>query len=103
MDYQYDSDISEDTRDLISRGLATDTRKYSLRPELGSSERDSALSRSMNTSHVRLPLSHIVQVEEPSARGLNMACGENVKGQNYNITMSMFHRKVFKVECLRVL
>jgi len=25
-----------------------------------------------------------VKVEEPSARGLNMTSGENVKGQNYN-------------------
>jgi len=42
----------------------------------------------MNASYVRLPLSHIVPVEEPSARGLNMACGEDVKGQNYNIGTS---------------
>jgi len=25
-----------------------------------------------------------VKVEEPSARGLNMTSGENVKGQNFN-------------------
>jgi len=82
MEYQYDSDISEDTRDLISRGLATDTRKYKSRPELGSSERESAPNRSMNGSYVRFPLSHIVPVKEPSARGLNSVCGENAKGQN---------------------
>jgi len=27
-----------------------------------------------------------VQAEEPSTRGFNMACGENVKGQYYNNT-----------------
>jgi len=84
MEYQNDSDISEDTRDLISRGLATDTCKYGSRPELGSGERESAPNRSMNGSYVRLPLSHIVPVEEPSARGLNIVCGGNAKGQNYN-------------------
>jgi len=84
MEYQYDSDISEDTRDLISQGLATDTRKYNMRPELGSSERDLTLNRNMNATHVRLPLSQIVPMEEPFARGLNTLCERNVKGQNYN-------------------
>jgi len=90
MEYQYDSDISEDTRDLISRGLATDTRKYSDRTELRKSERDFAPARNMNVSHIRLPLAHIVQTEEPSTRGLNMAYGDNVKGQNYNINTMQF-------------
>jgi len=101
MEYQYDSDISEDTRDLISQGLATDTRKYNMRPELGSSERDSALNRNMNASYVRLPLSHIVPVEEPSARGLNMACGESVKGQKYNssVPVSDDHKVLGRAVC----
>jgi len=38
----------------------------------------------MNTQYFHLPPTHIVKVEEPSARGLNMTSGENVKGQNYN-------------------
>jgi len=78
-------DLGEDTRDLISRGLASDTRKNSILTEIGSSERDSAPARNMNVSHIRLPLTHVVQAEEPSTRGLNMAYGDNVKGQNYNI------------------
>jgi len=85
MEYQYDSDISEDTRDLISQGLATDTRKYRMRPEVGNSERDIPLLRDMNASHVRLPLSQIVSMEKPSARGLSTLCERNVVGQNYNI------------------
>jgi len=52
--------------------------------EIGSSERDSAPARNMNVSHIRLPLTHVVQAEEPSTWGLNMAYGDNVKGQNYN-------------------
>jgi len=91
MEYQYDSDISEDTRDLISQGLATDIRKYNMRPEIGSSERDLALHRNMNASHVRLPLSQIVPMEEPSARGLNTLCERNVVGQNHNSYMEDLH------------
>jgi len=86
MDSPYDSDVSEDTRDLISRGLATDTRRYNVVSEMGSNERVVAPSRSMNTQYFHLPPTHVVKVEEPSARGLNMTSGENVKGQNYNNT-----------------
>jgi len=86
MEYQYDSDISEDTRDLISQGLATDTRKYRTRPEVESGERDLTLSRDMNASHVRLPMSQIVPMEEPSARGLNTLYERNVVGQKHNST-----------------
>jgi len=84
MDSPYDSDVSEDTRDLISRGLASDTKKYNVKGHLGCNERESAPNRSMNTSYVHLPLTHVVKAEEPSARGLNMASGESVKDQNYN-------------------
>jgi len=41
----------------------------------------------MNTSHVRLPLSQIVPMEEPSTRGLNTLCERNVVGQNHNNTI----------------
>jgi len=84
MDSPYDSDVSEDTRDLISRGLATDTKKYNVVGEMGSNERESAPNRSMNTQYFHLPLTHVVKAEEPSAWGLNMTSGKNVKGQNYN-------------------
>jgi len=90
MEYQYDSDVSEDTRDLISRGLATDTRRDSVPADPGSGEKASTLNRNMNAWPVRLPLTHVVQAEEPSARGFNMAKGGNVKGQNYNICMYMY-------------
>jgi len=88
MESPYDFDISGDTRDLIARGLATDTRKYSSRIELETVEQDLAPARSMNTSYVRLPPVHVVQTEEPSARGLSVIRGENVKGQNYNTSFN---------------
>jgi len=88
MDSPYDSDVSEDTRDLISRGLASDTKKYNVKARLGGNGKESAPNRSMNTQYVHLPLTHVVKVEEPSARGLNTASGESVKDQNYNTTIS---------------
>jgi len=97
MESPYDSDVSEDTRDLISRGLATDIRNYSVRADIGSGEGASALTRNMNTSYVRPPLAHVVQVEEPSARGFDMACGENVIGQNYNNTINHIPPKLFRI------
>jgi len=84
MESPYDSDVSEDTRDLITRGLATDIRKYSSRAKLGMVERDLAPICDMNTSYVCFPPVHVVQAEEPSARGLNVISVENVKGQNHN-------------------
>jgi len=42
----------------------------------------------MNTQYVRLPPAHVVQAEEPSARGLSLTLSENVRGQNYNIGTS---------------
>jgi len=88
MESPYDSDVSEDTRDLIARGLATDVRKHSVQVNLGSNEREISLARNMNASYVRPPLAHVVQVEELSARSHNMTCGEIVKGQNYTIGTS---------------
>jgi len=84
MESLYDSDVSEDTRDLIVRGLATDVKRYSIRAELGNIERESAPIRNMNTSYVRLPPALVVQAEKPSARGLNLTVSENVRGQNYH-------------------
>jgi len=84
MESPYDSDVSEDTRDLIARGLATDIRRYSSQAELGMYDRDIAPSRHMNTSYVRLPPAQIVQVGEPSARGLDEISGEDVRGQIHN-------------------
>jgi len=43
----------------------------------------------MNASHVRLPLSQIVPMEEPSARGLNTLCERNVVGQNHHNTLDI--------------
>jgi len=68
MESPYDSDVSEDTRDLIARGLATDIKRYKTRAELGTNESESAPIRSMNTLYVRLPPALVVQAEEPSAR-----------------------------------
>jgi len=84
MESPYDSDVSEDTRELIAKGLATDIKRYKTRAELGSIESESARTHSMNTSYVRLPPALVVQAEEPSAWGLNLTRLESVRGQKHN-------------------
>jgi len=88
METMYDSDVSNDTRELIARGLATDIRRYSSRVELKTSEQGLAPNRNMSTSHVRLPHAPVVLAEEPSTRGLNLTCMENFRGQNHNRIIS---------------
>jgi len=103
MESPYDSDVSEDTRDLILRGLATDTRNYSRRADLGSSERASTFNRNMNTLYVHPPLAHVVQAEEPSARGLDITCGENVKDQKHNNMLLFYMLIIFQTRKLSTL
>jgi len=88
MDSLCDSDISEGTRDLVRRGLASDRKRRNSRAEFGIDVPIVAPSRDMNAINVRLPPALVVQVEEPSARGLSLTGLENVRGQNYNIYMA---------------
>jgi len=84
MESSCDSDMSEETRDLVRRGLASDRKRRSGRADLCTDNQRLAPNRDMNTLYVRLPPAHVVQAEEPSARGLNLTVLENVRGQNYN-------------------
>jgi len=51
----------------------------------------------MNASHVRLPLSQIVPMEEPSARGLNTLCERNVVGQIHHNSIINYRRCIIRV------
>jgi len=85
MESSCDSDMSEETRDLVRRGLGSDRKRRTGRADLSTDNRRLAPNRDMNTLYVRFPPAHIVQAEETSARGLNLTVLENVRGQNYNI------------------
>jgi len=56
MDYTSDSDISEDTRDLVSQGLESVKRKRSSTTSQLAHEHDRVSVPNMDTSHVRSPL-----------------------------------------------
>jgi len=84
MESSCDSDMSKGTRDLVRRGLASDRKRRSSRADFGTDSQSLAPNLDMNASYVRLPPAHVVQAEEPSARGLNLTVLEGVRGLNYN-------------------
>jgi len=88
MEMQYDSDTSEETRDLVERGLAINRRKYVSRAEYRADERGPAPDRDMDISSVRLPFVSGTLQEEPSTRGLSLTGAENALGQILNNIMS---------------
>jgi len=85
MESPYDSDMSDDTRDLVEQGLAINRKKYSSRAGYGTGEHGHAPNRDMDISSVRLPSAFDAIPGEPSAHGLNLTGVENVGGQKLNI------------------
>jgi len=84
MDSPYDSDMSDDTRELVEQGLAISCRNHSSKAERPSDDRGLAPTRNMDTSSVHYPLTQIVSAGATSTQGLAPACGEIVTGQNRN-------------------
>jgi len=84
MEYTGDSDVSDDTRELVRQGLAVVKRKrvtMTLRPER-LSERFSVSN--MDTSQIRHPLCPDGLNGGTSIHGLNIVEREVVNGQNHN-------------------
>jgi len=87
MDYTSDSDVSEDTQELVRQGLASVKRKrvtMSLRPERPP-ERLSVSS--MDTSNIRHPLCPEGPNGATLTHGLNIASRKIAIGQNHNNTI----------------
>jgi len=89
MESRYDSDTSDDTRDLVERGLAINRRKYISRADYRTDEQGPAPKRDMDISSVRLPLVYETLPEEPSTRGLSLTGAENVVGQILNNSIGL--------------
>jgi len=87
MESRYDSDTSDDTRNLVERGLVINRRKYISRADYRTDEQSLAPKRDMDISSVRLPLVSDALKEEPSTRGLSLTGAESVEGQNLNSRM----------------
>jgi len=90
MEIRYDSDTSEETRDLVERGLAINRRKYVSRAEYRADDQGPAPDRDMDISSVRLPFVSGTTQEEPSTRGLSLTGAENALGQILNIYVRIF-------------
>jgi len=70
MDYTSDSDISDDTRDLVSQGLASVKRKRFSTASQIEHERDRVSVPNIDTSNVRSPLQREVANVDTSTHGL---------------------------------
>jgi len=84
MEYTSDSDVSDDTRELVRQGLATVKRKrvtIALQPER---LRERLSVSNMDTSHIRHPLCQDGLIGANSIHGLNPADREIANGQNHN-------------------
>jgi len=84
MDYTSDSDVSEDTRDLIRQGLASVKRKRSTLTSYPERAHERLSTISMDTSNIRHPLSHEGTNGVSSTHGQNVAGREIATGQNHN-------------------
>jgi len=84
MEYTSDSDVSEDTRDLVRQGLASVKRKrvtIALQPER---LRERLSVPNMAISSIRHPLWQDGSIGAISTHGLNPADREFINGQNHN-------------------
>jgi len=90
MDYTSDSDLSDDTRDLVDRGLASVKRKR----RTHTTQQDGVLGRTldsnMDTFNARHPLGRIVPIGETSTHGLSRTGVETVISQNHNIIITRY-------------
>jgi len=85
MEYTSDSDISEDTRDLMSQGLVSvKCKRLSTASQLGRiRERLSVVN--MDTSNIRHPLCQEGPNGVSSTHGQSVAGREIANGQNHNM------------------
>jgi len=84
MESQYDSDMSEDTRECVEQGLAISRKKHSRRADRSCEDRDPALICNMDTANVHYPLAQIVPAGKTFTHGRIPVCGEIVTGQIRN-------------------
>jgi len=85
MDYTSDSDVSDDTRELVKRGLASVRRKRTtttLQPER---VYEHFSVPNMDNYNIRHPLCQDGVKGATSTHGLNIVDKEVVNGQNHNI------------------
>jgi len=93
MDYTTDSDVSEDTQELVRQGLASVKRKSVTVPLHPERTRERLSVINMDTSNIRHPLCQESSNGATSTHGLNIEGRKIAKGQNHNI-----HRELAETE-----
>jgi len=83
-EYTSDSDVSEDTREMVRQGFATVRRKRKTVAFRAERLRERPLVPDMNTSQIRHPLHREGAISAASTQGLNISDREMSLGQNYN-------------------
>jgi len=89
MEYTSDSDVSEDTRDLVSQGLASVKCKQKIVAAQSDGVHERFLESNMDISNVRHPSWRGVSIGETSTHGLVATGIETVISQNHNIFLQI--------------
>jgi len=84
MEYTSDSDLSEDTRDLVSQGLASVKRKRKIVTTQSDGVRERFPDSNMDISSVRHPSRRGVSIGDTWTHGLATAGAETAISQNHN-------------------
>jgi len=90
LDYTSDSDISDDTRELVRQGLATVKRKRKTVASRTERLHERLSIPDIDTSQIRHPLRYEGLIGATSTQGLNMTDREICNGQNYNKSIAYF-------------
>jgi len=85
MDYTSDSDVSEDTRELVRQGLASVKRKRVAITSQPERPRERTLVPNMDPSQIRHPLRDEEVIGASLTQGLNLIEVKIVQDQNHNI------------------
>jgi len=97
MDYTSDSDVSEDTQELVRQGLASVKRKrvtMSVRPER---PRERLSVSNMDTSNIRHPLCQESTNGVTSTHGFNIASRKIAIEQNHNKCIGLLGKEGIKM------
>jgi len=85
MDYTSDSDISEDTQELVRQGLASVKRKRMITSSHPERPRERTSVSNMDTSSIRHPLYQEGVTDVSSTHGVNIVTREIATERNHNI------------------
>jgi len=90
MEYTSDSDLSDDTRDLVSRGLASVKRKRRLTTMQSDGVRERFSDSNMDTSNIGHPSGRGVSIGDTSTHGLAAEGAETAISQKRNIYIYIY-------------